>query len=166
MNKVVLHPIGVLRTPFRDLAEMPIQPTSTLSAPGTAEIFTQYRAGLQDLAGFSHLILLYHLHKAEHEQLQVTPFLDRVPRGVYATRAPTRPNHLGLSIVELLRVDGTTLHLNRLDMLDGTPLLDIKPYVPAFDEPQDVRCGWLENAPGQVRAARSDKRFTSGNDSV
>ena len=161
MNDVVLHPIGVLRTPFHDLADMPIQPTSTFSAPGRAEIYPQYHMGLKDLAGFSHVILLYHLHRTDREQLQVTPFLDSVPRGVFATRAPTRPNHLGLSVVELLRVDGTTLHLDRLDILDGTPLLDIKPYVPAFDEPQDVRCGWLENAPGKVRAARSDERFSS-----
>lgn len=163
MNEVVLHPIGVLRTPFHDLAKMPIQPTSALSAPGTAEVFQQYSTGLQDLAGFSHLILLYFLHRAEHEQLQVTPFLDSVTRGVFATRAPTRPNHLGLSVVILLRIEGSTLYLDHLDMLDGTPLLDIKPYIPAFDEPRDVRCGWLVNAPGRVVNAQSDERFRKSN---
>jgi len=164
LKEVVLHPIGVLRTPFLGLAEMPIQPTSTLSAPGTAEIFPQYSAGLQDLTGFSHLILLYYMHQANHEQLQVTPFLDHVQRGVFATRAPTRPNHLGLSVVELLRVAGTNLHLNYLDMLDGTPLLDIKPYVPNFDEPPEVRIGWLEHAPRRVENTRSDERFTPNAD--
>lgn len=164
MNKVELHPIGVLRTPFHVLAEMPIQPTSALSALGRAEIFPQFSPGLQDLAGFSHLILLYHLHRADREQLQVTPFLDSVPRGVFATRAPTRPNHLGLSVVELKRIEGTTLHLDSLDMLDGTPLIDIKPYVPAFDEPQEVRIGWLEYALGRVENVRSDERFSSKTD--
>ena len=153
------HPIGTLHTPFRDLSDMPIQPTSRASAPGTAEIFAEYAEGLQDLDGFSHVILLYHLHRARRAGLRVVPFLGSEPRGVFATRAPARPNPIGLSIVSLLRVEGCTLYLGNVDILDGTPLLDVKPYVPAFDRPEQVRAGWLEQLQGNVGEARSDNRF-------
>jgi tRNA-Thr(GGU) m(6)t(6)A37 methyltransferase TsaA len=149
----------VIHSPFHDLANMPIQPHGETSAPGTVEIYPEYAAGLKDLAGFSHLILLYHLHKASSVKLTVVPFLDSEPRGVFATRAPVRPNPIGLSIVPLQKVEGNLLFVDRLDVLDGTPLLDVKPYVPEFDERTEVRIGWLEQARGKARFARSDDRF-------
>jgi tRNA-Thr(GGU) m(6)t(6)A37 methyltransferase TsaA len=149
----------VIRSPFTDLKDMPIQPTGETSASGTAEVLPEYAEGLKDVEGFSHLILLYHLHQVRRQDLTVRPFLDSEPRGVFATRAPTRPNPIGLSVVELLRREGTRLHLAKVDVLDGTPLLDIKPYVPEFDESKDVRIGWLEGARGKARLAKSDDRF-------
>jgi tRNA (adenine37-N6)-methyltransferase len=161
MKTISYHPIGILHTPFLDLQGMPIQPSGTSSAPGTAEIFAEYAAGLKDLDGFSHVILLYHLHAVRRVDLAPVPFLDTQPRGVFATRSPVRPNPIGLSVVRLLRVEGSLLFLEALDMLDGTPLLDVKPYVPAFDRPAGrVRTGWLAQARGRVRGTKSDGRFT------
>jgi tRNA-Thr(GGU) m(6)t(6)A37 methyltransferase TsaA len=140
---------------------MPIQPTGAASVEGTAEVWPEFAAGLQDLAGFSHVILIYHFHQAGPTRLTVTPFLDTASRGVFATRAPTRPNPIGLSIVRLLGVEGNSLRLGNVDILDGTPLLDVKPYVADFDRPQQTRSGWLERARGQVRTKRADDRFHS-----
>ena len=156
---IILHPIGLIHSPFTDLADMPIQPSGDASAPGTLEIFPQFSAGLKDLEGFSHIILLYYLHKVSQIQLTVTPFLDSEPRGVFATRAPVRPNPIGLSVVPLQKIEGNTLFVAQLDVLDGTPLLDIKPYVPEFDKRAEVRIGWLEHARGKARFTRSDRRF-------
>lgn len=138
---------------------MPIQPTGEASAPGTIEIFPEYQEGLKDLDGFSHVILIYHFHWVSSSKLTVTPFLDSEPRGIFATRAPTRPNPIGMSVVELLKIEGNTLHVDHLDVLDGTPLLDIKPYVPEFDYPPQARIGWLEQAQGKARRMKSDDRF-------
>ena len=156
---ITYQPIGVIHSPFTSLEQMPIQPTGAASAPGTIEVFPEFAAGLQDLEGFSHLYLLYHLHQVRQARLQVIPFLDSRPRGVFATRAPSRPNPIGLSLVELLRIEGSALHVSRLDVLDGTPLLDIKPYIPEFEEPQNVRIGWLAQAKEQARSQKSDDRF-------
>jgi tRNA-Thr(GGU) m(6)t(6)A37 methyltransferase TsaA len=139
---------------------MPIQPTGGASAPGTAELLPQFVEGIKDLEGFTHVILLYHLHRVRRTDLTVTPFLGSEPRGVFATRAPTRPNPIGLSIVRLIRIEGNRLHLGDVDILDGTPLLDIKPYVPDFDRPEAARAGWLEAERGRVKSVKSDRRFT------
>jgi|GEM_PF-153604 len=157
--EIAYHPIGVIHSPFQDPRDMPIQPTGAAGAAGTAEVWPEFAAGLQDLEGFSHIILLYHLHQAGRPRLTVTPFLDTAPHGVFATRAPTRPNPVGLSIVRLLGREGNVLRLGSVDILDGTPLLDIKPYVAEFDRPRRSRAGWLEKAHGQVRTVRSDERF-------
>jgi tRNA-Thr(GGU) m(6)t(6)A37 methyltransferase TsaA len=160
MNTISYQPIGILHTPFHDLQGMPIQPTGTGSASGTAEIFPEFAAGLKDLEGFSHLILIYHLHAVRKVDLAPIPFLDTEPRGVFATRSPSRPNPIGLSVVRLMRIEGKLMYLETLDMLDGTPLLDVKPYVPEFDRPAGrVRAGWLAKARGRVRETRSDDRF-------
>jgi tRNA-Thr(GGU) m(6)t(6)A37 methyltransferase TsaA len=156
---IIFHPIGVIHSPFQDLADMPIQPSGEASAPGMVEIYPEFVSGLKDLEGFSHIVLLYHLHKVSHTQLTVVPFLDSQPRGVFATRAPVRPNPIGLSVVPLQKIEGHILYIDQLDILDGTPLLDIKPYVPEFDERVEVRIGWLEQAKGKARFARSDDRF-------
>jgi tRNA (adenine37-N6)-methyltransferase len=139
---------------------MPVQPTAVSSDSGHIEIFQEFAAGLQDISDFSHLILLYHFHRAGKSALTVTPFLDTAPHGVFATRAPSRPNPLGISIVRLLRVEGCFLHIENLDILDGTPLLDIKPYVAEFDSHPDARSGWFDQARGKAQAIRSDKRFS------
>jgi tRNA-Thr(GGU) m(6)t(6)A37 methyltransferase TsaA len=151
--------IGLIFSPFKDLEAMPIQPASNASAQGRVEIFPEYVDGLKDLDGFSHIILLYHMHVVREQALTVTPFLDSSPRGLFATRAPTRPNPIGLSIVKLIRVDGGVLYVDELDVLDGTPLLDLKPYVPEFDHRPDARIGWLEKARGEVKGKTSDDRF-------
>lgn len=157
--RITYHPIGIIHTPFKQLEEMPIQPTGRASASGTAVLQPKYAEGLRDLEGFSHVILIYHLHRSRKVELTVTPFLASEPRGVFATRAPSRPNPVGLSIVPLERIEGNVLHLANLDVLDGTPLLDLKPYVPAFDAPGNVRIGWLEGREGKVRRIKSDDRF-------
>jgi tRNA (adenine37-N6)-methyltransferase len=152
-------PIGTIHSPFREPTEMPIQPTGAIGVQGTIEMLEAFRAGLKDLDGFSHLILLYHFHKGRGFDLQPVPFLDREPRGLFATRAPKRPNAIGLSVVRLDRIEGGLLYISNVDILDGTPLLDIKPYVPAFDTPEDVRTGWFENVSSAVSTHRSDDRF-------
>jgi tRNA-Thr(GGU) m(6)t(6)A37 methyltransferase TsaA len=157
--EIRIRPIGIIHSPFHDLDDMPIQPTGDASAPGTVEVSPEFAEGLRDLEGFSHLILIYLLHKSGGTKLTVTPFLASERHGVFATRAPARPNPIGLSIVKLAKIEGTVLYVENLDVLDGSPLLDIKPYVPEFDAPSDVRTGWLESARGKVKATRSDRRF-------
>lgn len=155
-----MTPIGTIHTPYRQLAGMPIQPAGAAGIKGQVEVFDDYAAGLRDIDGFSHIILLYLFDRSEGYNLEVTPFLDTVPRGLFATRAPKRPNPIGLSIVQLDAVEGNRLHVSNIDVLDGTPLLDIKPYAPVFDRPDNVRAGWLEGSGDQVETKRSDKRFT------
>ena len=156
---ITYSPIGVIHSPFKELRGMPIQPASETSAPGVVEVFPAFAEGLKDLDGFSHVLLLYHFHQAKAARLTVVPFLDSEPRGIFATRAPMRPNPIGLSVVRLERVEGNRLHVQNVDVLDGTPLLDIKPYVPEFDREPDVRVGWLEQTRGAVSRTRSDDRF-------
>ena len=157
--KVTYKPIGTIRTPFKDLKEMPIQPTSDASGVGVIEVFPEFTDALKDLEGFSHIYLLYHFHKVHQANLTVTPFLDSTPRGIFATRAPNRPNPIGLSLVKLVRIENNLVHIEGVDVLDQTPLLDIKPYVPDFEHPQDVRIGWLEKARDKIRVKKSDDRF-------
>jgi tRNA-Thr(GGU) m(6)t(6)A37 methyltransferase TsaA len=136
-----LHPIGIIHSPFKDKASTPIQ-ASRSQASGQVEVFPDYIEGLQDLDGFSHIILLYAFHCSSGYSLLVKPFLDDHKRGLFSTRHPCRPNPIGLSIVELLAVRGNTLDIEGVDVLDGTPLLDIKPYVPDFDIRTNTRTGW------------------------
>lgn len=156
---LTLTPIGTIHTPHTDLANMPIQPTAAKGVPGWIELDPTYTEGLKDLEGFSHIILLYHLHQSQGYNLTVTPYLDKTERGLFATRAPKRPNPIGLSVVKLVSIEGNRLNIENIDVLDGTPLLDIKPYVPVFDEQTDVRFGWLEKAQHEVPDKRSDSRF-------
>lgn len=157
---IKFKPIGTIRTPFKDSKGMPIQPAGAQGTAGMVELLPEYAEGLQDLDGFSHVILLYLFHRARGFNLTVTPFMDSKPRGLFATRAPKRPNPIGLSVVKLLRVEGAKLHVENIDVIDGTPLLDIKPYVPEFDRPSDpVKVGWLEKLKWQVREKKADNRF-------
>ena len=159
-GKVDFTPIGIIHTPFLKLEGMPIQPSGAVGVKGTVELLPEYADGLKDLDGFSHIILLFLLHRSEGFDLRVIPFMDSSPRGVFATRAPRRPNPIGLSIVRLSSIEGSILHIEDVDILDSTPLLDIKPYVPDFDPRGDVRTGWLEHASLTVAEKRSDGRFT------
>ncbi|HOI74839.1 MAG TPA: tRNA (N6-threonylcarbamoyladenosine(37)-N6)-methyltransferase TrmO [Syntrophales bacterium] len=153
------RPIGIIHSPFSDLADMPIQPTGAKGIPGRAVIDPAYREGLKDLEGFSYIHLVYAFHLSEGYNLHVKPFLDNRIRGVFSTRAPRRPNAIGLSVVRLVRVEENILHIEDVDMVDGTPLLDIKPYVPAFDVRSPEKTGWLENRAENAATLRSDRRF-------
>lgn len=156
---IEMHPIGVIRTPFADLEGMPIQPAGADGVKGTVEVEPHLAEGLKDLDGFSHVILLYAFHRSTGYETVVVPFMDSQPHGVFATRAPRRPNPIGLSVVRLRRIDGCMLHVEGVDVLDGTPLLDIKPYVPGFAPGGPVRIGWLEPTCESVGERRSDGRF-------
>ena len=160
MNPVELIPIGVIHTPFTDPAGMPIQPAGARDVLGTVVIDPAYEPGLMDLSGFSHIHLLYVFHRAGPIRLRVTPFLDRKEHGVFATRAPSRPNPLGLSLVELLDVRDSVLTVRGIDILDGTPLLDIKPYIEPFDRVEGSRAGWTDSSAKEIAGKRSDRRFT------
>lgn len=157
--KIEYQHIGIIHSPFTRLDGMPIQPAGAVGIEGTVKIYPEYEAGLKDLDGFSHIILLYHFHLSRDFKLQVIPFMDSELRGLFATRAPKRPNPIGLSVVRLQRIQGRVLHIENVDVVDGTPLLDIKPYVPEFDEQTSVRTGWLENTRRTVSQRKSDKRF-------
>ena len=161
MNEHRFSAIGVLQTPHSRPESMPIQPAGARGLRGEAILAPQYAEGLLHLEGFSHVILLYVFHQVGPCKLQVTPFLDTQAHGVFATRAPCRPNPIGLSVVRLLGVEGCRLLLEDVDMLDGSPLLDVKPFVPSFDVPDDaaVRIGWLAQSHAEADAARSDTRF-------
>ncbi len=138
-----MHPIGVIHSPFNEKDETPIQ-ASRSQAIGSVEVDPAFSDGLQDIDGFSHIILLYAFHRSSGFSLHVKPFLDDQERGLFATRHPCRPNPLGLSVVRLGARQGNILTIEGVDVLDGTPLLDIKPYVPDFDVRVDVRTGWYE----------------------
>lgn len=159
MDDVCYRPIGVIRSPFPDPVGMPVQAVGAVGVAGVIEVLPEFAAGLRDIVGFSHLILLYHLHLARGHALTVTPFLDDQPHGIFATRSPARPNPLGLSVVRLTGVAGTVLHIADVDIVDGTPLLDIKPYVPPFDSRETARIGWYAGKIARVGATRADDRF-------
>jgi tRNA-Thr(GGU) m(6)t(6)A37 methyltransferase TsaA len=142
--EIFMHPIGIIHSPFTDKSQMPIQ-ASRFQAKGVVEIYPEYAEGLQDLEGFSHIFLLYAFHKSSGYSLLVKPFLDDHLRGLFATRYPARPNPIGLSVVRLIGRQGNTLEIEGVDMLDSTPLLDIKPYVPDFDIRTDTRNGWYDS---------------------
>jgi tRNA-Thr(GGU) m(6)t(6)A37 methyltransferase TsaA len=144
--KIDYRPIGVIHSPHTETRSTPIQPSRAKGIRGTVEIFAEYVEGLSDLDGFSHIILLYHFHESSGYHLRVTPFLDKQARGLFSTRAPWRPNPIGLSVVRLVRIEGSTLIVQDVDILDQSPLLDIKPYVPEFDQRPEIRLGWLEAA--------------------
>jgi tRNA-Thr(GGU) m(6)t(6)A37 methyltransferase TsaA len=157
--KIEYQPIGTIHSPFAERKGMPIQPAGAQGVKGTIEILPEFRAGLQDLDGFSHVILLYHFHCSEGYELTVTPFMDPQPHGVFATRAPKRPNAIGLSVVHILGIEDGIIQVENIDILDGTPLLDIKPYVPQLDCVSDLRTGWLATRAQRATSQKSDDRF-------
>lgn len=158
--QIVYTPIGRIESPHTSLHDMPIQPCGAPGVAGRITLYPEYRQGLHDLEGFSHICVLSHLHGHSGYSLLVTPFLDSVERGLFATRAPKRPNPIGLSVLRLQAVTATGLVVLGVDLLDGTPVLDIKPYVPAFDGVEEVRCGWLEGRAAMAATRTSDARFS------
>ncbi len=157
----VLHrPIGIVHSPFDCVEGMPVQPPGAAGVEATVEIYPSYAQALEGVDGFSHIILIYYFHRVSGEELEVVPFLDPKSRGVLSTRAPTRPNHIGLSVVRLQWREQETLHVKNVDLLDNTPVLDIKPYVPDFDHCEPDSTGWYADASHSVEATRSDDRFS------
>jgi tRNA-Thr(GGU) m(6)t(6)A37 methyltransferase TsaA len=160
MDPITYTPIGVIHSPFVSTAGMPIQSVAAGGIAGTIELDSQFQDGLSDLAAFSHLILVTHLHQVTGYALQVVPFLDDRPHGIFATRSPRRPNPIGISIVRLDAIAGSTLYIQDVDVVDGTPLLDLKPFVPAIDNRQTERIGWFADRLDRLPTMRSDHRFT------
>jgi tRNA-Thr(GGU) m(6)t(6)A37 methyltransferase TsaA len=156
-SRFAFTPIGIIHTPFQEAAGTPIQTSRARGARGTVHVFEKYRAGLKDLEGFDRVWLIYRFHRMAKVRLTVVPYLDTEERGIFATRAPVRPNAIGISAVRLLRVKGATLEVADVDMLDGTPLLDIKPYVPEFDRHAVKKTGWFGRS--RSRRQNADRRF-------
>ncbi len=153
------RPIGTIHSPFADPRGTPIQSTAGKAVRASVEVFPEYAEGLLDLEGFSHLILLYYFHRAAPYSLTVVPFMDSVPHGVFATRAPARPNPIGISVVRLLERRDNILEIQEVDILDGTPLLDIKPFVFDFDSRRHARRGWLSQRIHRLQRTQDDARF-------
>lgn len=160
MKEIVYKPIGIIRTPFKKPKGTPIQASGARGVRGRAEILPEYAAGLKDLEGFSHVILIYHFHLAKTTRLSSKPFLDDEAHGVFAIRAPSRPNPIGISTVRLEKIRENVLYFQDVDIVDGTPLLDIKPYVPEFDERKDSKVGWLRGKLKKLPHAKDDGRFS------
>ncbi len=160
MNEITYRAIGIIRSPFKEPKGVPIQPSASEGIVGTVETFPEYTDGLKDLEGFSHIILIYHFHLSEGYSLRVIPYMDDEFRGVFSTHAPRRPNPIGLSVVRLLEVNENILSIKGLDVVDGTPLLDIKPYVPEFEVPTgNIKIGWLEKRVHRLKETKDDGRF-------
>ena len=159
METITFRPIGKIRTPHKEPQGTPIQPPAAEGIEGRIEILDEYVEGLKDLDGFSHIILLYHFHLMNKVTLTATPFMEDREHGIFAIRAPSRPNPIGLSIVRLVEIEGNILHIKDVDIVDGTPLLDIKPYIPGFDQREDVRFGWLESHIDKLPDKKDDGRF-------
>jgi len=160
MNEIRYKPIGIIHSPYKEPRGTPIQPTAAKDVEGTVEIFHEYAEGLKDIEGFSHIILVYHFHLSKEFSLKIKPYMDNSLRGVFATRSPSRPNPIGISVVRLIRVKGNILHIRDVDIVDGTPLLDIKPYVPEFDVRKVEKIGWLEKKVKKLHKIKDDGRFT------
>jgi len=161
MTTIKFKSIGIIHSPFKDLEGMPIQPVGARDIKGEIRLNSEYKEGLKDLEGFSHIILIYHLHLCRGHLLKVKPFLDTEKRGIFATRAPKRPNPIGMSVVRLEKINDDIIYISDIDVVDGTPLLDIKPYIPHFDRNKDdeITIGWFENKHHEAVDKKSDGRF-------
>lgn len=160
-NKIIYEPIGIIHSPYKSSDGVPIQPSGAGDVEGTIELDKKYMSGLKDLDGFSHIILIYHFHLNEGYTLRVVPFLDKNERGIFATRAPIRPNPIGISVLKLNGIEGNNLFVKNIDVVDGTPLLDIKPFVRDFDGVKNPKFGWLENSAHLSKTTKADKRFNN-----
>lgn len=143
-KNITIKPVGIIHTPYKEPKGMPIQGKFKRGVTGTAKLFPEYKAGLKDIEEFSHVILIYHFNRSKEEKLIGKPFLEDIEHGIFAIRSPNRPNHIGFSIVKLKRLKGDILTFSEVDILDGTPLLDIKPYVKHFDSRDKVKNGWID----------------------
>ena len=153
-RKIEFQPIGIVNTPFKKLSEIPIQPVFAKGIKGTVSIEPSYTDGLKDLDGFSHIYLFYWFHQWREMKLIVRPYLEDKEHGVFATRAVSRPNPLGFSLVKLVSIQKNVLHIEDIDILDGTQLMDMKPYIKRFDSRENVRSGWLDSIDDRVANAR------------
>ncbi len=158
-DSIVYNPIGIIYTPFKSAKGTPIQPSAAIGIEGRIKVFDEYQDALKDLDGFSHLILLYHFHLTTDYSLSVKPFLDEELHGVFATRAPSRPNPIGISIVRLTSIQGNILYVQDMDVVNETPILDIKPYVPQFDRKDDCNIGWLKKNIKDFKNTKDNGRF-------
>ena len=149
----------MIHSPFREPKGTPIQPAGAEGIAGRVEVFPEYVVGLMDLEGFSHIILIYHFHLSKEAALKVKPFMDGQSHGVFAMRGPSRPNPIGISVVRLVGVEENVLHIQDMDIVDGTPLLDIKPYVPKFDIRKVDKMGWLEGNVQKLPTSKDNGRF-------
>ncbi len=160
MKEIRYKPIGIIHSPLRKSQSVPIQSVASKGIEGSVEVAREYVEGLKDIEGFSHIILIYHFHLSKDYSLIVKPYLDENLHGVFSTRAPSRPNPIGISIVRLTKVEDNIMYIQDLDIIDGTPLLDIKPYVPKFDQRRTVKIGWLKNNINRLSIVSDDGRFT------
>lgn len=160
MAGIKLKQIGTIHSPYGTTKGTPIQSSAALDVEGSIELCEEYSPGLKDLDGFSHIILVYYFHLSKESGLLQKPFMDEEARGVFAIRSPSRPNPIGISVVKLKRVEGNILYISGLDIIDGTPLLDIKPYVPRFDSREADRIGWLEENIHKLKDSKDDGRFS------
>ncbi len=159
MPEIVYKPIGIVHSPFKKPEGTPIQAVADKNTGAVIEIFPEYAEGLRDLESFSHLYILFHLHLAGADSLLVVPFLDTKPHGVFATRSPARPNKIGLSVVLLERISGNHLYVKNIDILDGSPVLDIKPYISQFDVFESSKSGWFDDHMHKLEKQKDDGRF-------
>lgn len=161
MTKIELESIGTIHTPFQDVEGMPIQAVGAKGIKGELHLKDEFAEGLKDLEGFSHANILYNFHKVDGYKLAVKPFLDTEKRGIFATRSPKRPNRIGSSIVKIDKIEDNVVYISNVDILDGTPLLDIKPYVPHLWEEtvEDLKIGWFEDKHQNAKTKKSDDRF-------
>lgn len=159
MEEIKYKPIGIIHSPFKKPEGVPIQSIVAKGISGKVEIFPEYVNGLKDLEGFSHIILIYHFHLSKKASLKVKPFMDKELRGVFSTRSPSRPNPIGISIVRLIKIEENILHIQDVDIIDETPLLDIKPYVPEFDVRKVNSIGWLEKNIHKLPVSKDNGRF-------
>jgi len=158
-TKFIFHAIGVVQSPHTDPSKTLIQPVFAQDAKGKVILDPGYSDGLVDLEGFSNIYLFYVFHKTKETKLTVRPFLEETTHGVFATRAPCRPNKLGFSLVKLISIEGNVLNVEDLDILDATPVIDIKPYIARFDTRDEVRSGWQDGVPDDTAALRGRRGF-------
>ncbi len=158
-GEISYNPIGIVRSPFKSSKGTPIQPKEAKGVKAKVVVKKEYSEGLKDLEGFSHIILICHFHLSKGYDLKVRPFMDEHLRGVFSTRAPKRPNSIGLSTVRLTGIKGNILFVEEIDIVDGTPVLDIKPYVPDFDVRQADKIGWLKSVIHKLPEKKDDGRF-------
>ena len=159
MNEIKYKPIGIIHSPYKQPKGTPIQPAGAKGINGRVEVFPEYAEGLKDVEGFSHIILIYHFHLSKASSLKAKPYMNSKAHGVFAMRGPSRPNPIGISVVRLVRIEDNILHIQDVDIVDGTPLLDIKPYVPGFDVREVDKIGWLETNVHKLSTTKDDGRF-------
>jgi tRNA (adenine37-N6)-methyltransferase len=159
MSEIIYKPIGLIHSPYKGLRNLPVQPSGAVGIKGFIEIFPEYESGLADLDGFSHVVVIYHMHLVKSFSLKVIPFIDNEERGIFATRAPVRPNPIGLTVVKLIGIRKNILEIENIDIVDLTPVIDIKPYFNLVEKDQPVRIGWMTGKTDRLKTKKTDTRF-------